>query len=965
MKKIFQNKKIILSIAVIAIIIIALIVALFVFPKKEKLATNSESQAETSTETVITGGRDVYVPGSFPGKSWDPMSNKMEYMGDGLYKFTFKDVEPQNYEYKIALGSWNENYGVGGESDGENYCVNVPTKQDVTIYYQDMTTHLSVTSLNYRFADAYIEGNGIEKTILNDKGLTGVYSAKVNLKKGTYSDIKLSSTMEGEKNSDEFVFDEFEVDEDKEVTFYFNPEFGVYYNDATKWESDDSKISFDTKDSNYKSIFGAVATGEKVKFSISADDNITAAKLYVKQNDVENFDLKKDSEGKWSAEVSFDEIGQYQYFFVLYSGSAVKVYCDDKNKDYGKGILASLNEVIPYDLSVYDSAFTTPDWMKNAVIYQIFPDRFCNGNKDNDTAQTASRGATDYELVDWSLYPENPEQEGLRSESDYKATNAFWGDRVWNNEIYGGDFQGIVDNIDYLKALGVNVIYLNPVFSSVSSHRYDESDYTTMDPILGGDGDFAKLVEIAQQNDMKIVLDGVFNHVSDDSIYFDRYYKYLTAEDFNGKIGAYPYWAYVYDYMESEDVSKEDAQKKAKEYFKKEYNVTDFSYITWFDIYNEPMMDDDTPITDEIGIRSGKPVYSYDGWWGYDNMPVIKATNGSEYQTKSWAEEIIGNSSVNNGSIAQYWISQGTNGWRLDVANEVSDETWQNFRKSVKAMGSDNVIIGEIWNDATEYLLGDMYDSVMNYVFRDAVLSFAKGGSATESMSALEKLRERYPQEAFYAMMNLVGSHDTTRVLSYLDGIADDRNKKDVKSAFPTYENTTEAAKKRQYMVALLQFTYAGAPMIYYGDEIGMVGADDPDCRRAFEWGNGNEELVKYYATLADIRKSYSALRTGSVAPITTGSTNVLGYVRSDEEDNLVILANNTAKDITYSLDLAANNLLAGESYTELLSSTKYDIQAGSTTINVTIPAYSGIILTTNPKQISVDENSLKKAYVK
>ena len=153
--------------------------------------------------------------------------------------------------------------------------------------------------------------------------------------------------------------------------------------------------------------------------------------------------------------------------------------------------------------------------------------------------------------------------------------------------------------------------------------------------------------------------------------------------------------------------------------------------------------------------------------------------------------------------------------------------------------------------------------------------------------------------------------------------------------------------------------------MIYYGDEIGMVGADDPDCRRAFEWGNGNEELVKYYATLADIRKSYSALRTGSVAPITTGSTNVLGYVRSDEEDNLVILANNTAKDITYSLDLAANNLLAGESYTELLSSTKYDIQAGSTTIDVTIPAYSGIILTTNPKQFSVDENSLKKAYVK
>ena len=151
-------------------------------------------------------------------------------------------------------------------------------------------------------------------------------------------------------------------------------------------------------------------------------------------------------------------------------------------------------------------------------------------------------------------------------------------------------------------------------------------------------------------------------------------------------------------------------------------------------------------VTDGIGLRADKPVYGYEGWWGYDSMPVIKAINGSEYQVKSWADEIIDG----KGSVVNYWIEEGSDGWRLDVANEVSDETWQKMRESVKSLNSDAVIIGEIWDDATEYLLGDMYDSVMNYIFRNAMLSYAKGGKASDSVAMLEKIRERYPQEAFY-----------------------------------------------------------------------------------------------------------------------------------------------------------------------------------------------------------------------
>ena len=367
--------------------------------------------------------------------------------------------------------------------------------------------------------------------------------------------------------------------------------------------------------------------------------------------------------------------------------------------------------------------------------------------------------------------------------------------------------------------------------------------------------------------------------------------------------------------------------------------------------------DNENDVTDNIGLRAGKTVYGYEGWWGYDSMPVIKATNGSEYQTGNWAEEIIGND--DGTSVGQYWISEGSDGWRLDVANEVSDETWQNFRNSVKALNNgDAVIIGEIWTDATDYLLGDMYDSVMNYVFRNAVLGYAKGGSASDATAALERIRERYPEEAFYAMMNLVGSHDTTRLLSYLDGIDDDRNQKEIDKAFPTYENTSDTAKQRQYLVAFLQFTYAGAPTIYYGDEIGMTGADDPDDRRAFTWGKGNKDLVTWYAKLADIRSQYSALRTGSVEPIDVNDDAIMGYVRSDDKDIITVLGNNADSDKEITVSIGTN---ATSKITDIVSGTSYDVTDGKVKVN--IPAYRGVILASDVKSVSVDEAALAPAY--
>lgn len=899
-------------------------------------------------EKAAFEGRKVFIPGTFPGESWNAASNQMTYLGDDLYSYTFKDVPPANYEFKIAInGSWDENYGDGGLKDGSNIMLAVDKTQDITVYYNDKT-HLAVTNLTYKFADITLSGTGIPAdTKLEDAGLSGIYSASVDLKAGEYKDVKY--ICEGK----EYVSDVFTLSEAKKVTFYFDPNTEIYYNDSSDKSVDADKVTFNTQKSAYKSTYGAVATGSKTTFTIDTGKDVTAARMVVQGPEKKNLDMtkKETADGlNWSVDVSFDTIGQYTYFFVLYAGTSVKIYCDDDGY-YGEGKVTDLTDLQAYDLIVYKAGFKTSEWMKNAVIYQIFPDRFYNADTSNDQAQKFARG-TEYEFIkDWDTIPENPEQEELNPDS--YPSNAFRGDGVWGNEIYGGDLKGITERIGYLKALGVNVIYLNPVFASISNHRYDASDYSKIDPILGDLGDFQELVKVAKENGMHIILDGVFNHVADDSIYFDRYYRYLGQD---GTVGAYPYWAYVYDYMSDNNADKDTAIAAAKTYFKDNYNVTDFSYTEWFKV-EQTYMDGD--VKDSIGLRAGKPVYAYDCWWGYDNMPVIYSTNGSEYQTGNWGEKIIGDTANNkdaSDSITQYWLSQGSNGWRLDVANEVSDETWQHFRNSVKALDSDNVIVGEIWTDAVQYLLGDMYDSVMNYVFRGAVLSYAKGGSATDMMKTLEKIRERYPEEAFYAMMNLVGSHDTSRVLSYLDGIDDDRNQKDLESAFPSYEKTSDTAKARQYLVAFLQMTYAGAPTIYYADEMGQVGADDPDDRRTAPWGEGNEELVTWYAKMAAIRNSYSALRTGAIEYIDTKNDAVVGYIRSDEESKLTVLGNNaaTATEVTIAVSDA-------EKLTDLVSGKEYTVEGGN--LKISVPAYSGVVLTKNVKKITVDKAALAPAY--
>lgn len=907
-------------------------------PSAETVSVNGQDYSGYTREAF--SGRSVYVPGTLPGVSWDAGSNQMTYLGSGLYACTFRNVPPANYQYKIAVGgSWDENYGMYGNPSGDNINLSVYGTQDVTVYYSDIT-HLSVTSLNYTFADVGLTGASIPvDTKLTDSGLTGIYTAAVTLPAGSYHDIGI---VWNDKSGGAATYNvlPFTLSGARDVTFYFDPSTELFYSDASDRKIDGTNVCYNTQDSKYKSVYGAIEQNKPVTFSIQTGDDVTQAYLFVKGPENKRISMAKasaaDGEALWSTTQSFASIGQYTYYFGLASASDVKVYCDDDGY-YEAGKLTDLNSILPYALIVYKAGYQTPDWMKNAVIYQIFPDRFYNGDSSNDQAQKTARGATEYEFVgDWGEYPENPEQETLHP--DEYPSQAYRGDGIWSNEIYGGDLKGITEKISYIKKLGANVIYINPVFSSVSSHRYDTSDYTKIDPILGTEGDFTELCRAAGANGMHIILDGVFNHVSDDSVYFDRYYKFVGQD---GKVGAYPYWAYVYDYMSDHpDATQTAAEAAAKAYFVGR-GVTDFTYTQWFTVNKDPLLDQDTrqAVQDTLGERAGKNVYGYEGWWGYDSMPVIKATDGSEYRTPGWAQDLIDG----DNSAAKYWIEKGSDGWRLDCANEVSDETWQKFRASVKSLGDDNVIIGEIWDDAAKYLLGDMYDSCMNYQFRNAILAYARGGDSADSVQTLEKLRERYPSEAFYAMMNLLDSHDTTRLLSYLDGVDDDRGQKDAAHAFPTYATTSDAAKQKQYMAALLQLTYPGAPTIYYGDEVGMAGADDPDDRRTMDWSGSNQDLFNWYAKLISLRKNYSALRTGSISMLPTGDNAVLSYVRADSSNQLLVATNNSAAAVTVSLDASA---VKSNTLTNLITNAAVTKNNGSVT--VTIPAYSGVLLVNN-----------------
>lgn len=366
------------------------------------------------------------------------------------------------------------------------------------------------------------------------------------------------------------------------------------------------------------------------------------------------------------------------------------------------------------------------------------------------------------------------------------------------NDFYGGNLRGIMRKLPYLKSLGVGVIYLNPIFDAYSNHKYDTADYKNIDPMFGTNQIFTELCKEAEKYQIRIILDGVFSHTGSDSIYFNKYASY---GDSNG--------AFLDENSE---------------------------YRDWYNFTNYP---------------------DYESWWGCSNLPNVNEMN------PSYLNYIL----KDEDSVVKTWIDRGAKGWRLDVADELPDEFIAMLRKEVKKRDKDAVIIGEVWEDASnkvaydvprEYLFGKELDSVMNYPFKDNMISFLLGKISADILDArMMSIMENYPKETRYALMNIVGTHDTVRVKTLLGGFSEDCGTQRLPSG------REELAIYRQKMLSFVQMTYVGVPCIYYGDEVGMQGGKDPFNRGTYPWRMVDPDLREWYTELGYLRNSTDCLKLG------------------------------------------------------------------------------------------------------
>ncbi len=571
------------------------------------------------------------------------------------------------------------------------------------------------------------------------------------------------------------------------------------------------------------------------------------------------------------------------YSFRVTIGRRTLWYGDDNSgTDVTKGGTgrATSSRGDAFHITVYARSFTTPAWLQGAVVYSIFPDRFRNGDPSNDYCRAGSTSGcpTFYGNIPALLHP--TWNEPLE---DSRATGVF------NRDFFGGDLEGVTEKLDYLKSLGVDAVWLTPIFKARSNHRYDTDDYLQVDPALGGDAAFATLAAAAKARGIRLILDGVFNHTSSDSRYFDRYGRYP-------ELGA----------CESPSSPFRD----------------------WYEITGNDV-----------------PCRSYSGFANLDSLPTLNDASAS-------VRDFVYRGSD---SVVRHWTTRGADGWRLDVAHELSHSWWRDFRTTVKGYAPDAPLIGEITAgpaDATEYLFGDELDGVMNYRFRQIANGFARQTSWTDSSGTIPALRpsqaahalqailEDYPKQAAAVSFNLIDSHDTNRALHVLTEPGD----------------SVAIASERLRLAALLQFTSFGAPMIYYGDEVGInapgkSGFGDPYNRAPFPWtdesgtigtyGPPDTGTTQYYAQLGALWHLHPALRTGSLVTL-FASADLYAFARVAPPDKPVVVvlnkADHEAKDAIPIRGLYPNGLLQDE-----LTGEKFAVGSGD--LRVVVPPRSGLVL--------------------
>ncbi len=422
------------------------------------------------------------------------------------------------------------------------------------------------------------------------------------------------------------------------------------------------------------------------------------------------------------------------------------------------------------------------------------------------------------------------------------------GSFVENNVFFGGNLWGVAEKLPYLAELGVTVLYLNPIFEARSNHKYDIGDYLKIDDGFGGEPAFEKLIKEAKKLGMRVILDGVFNHTGDDSRYFDRFDRYGG--------GAY--------------------HNEASE------------YSDWYKWKERP---------DE-----------YECWWGVKIMPRLDQSNPDcrHFFTAT-------------GGVAERYIKAGVSGWRLDVADELCDEFLDELRETVKSADPDAAIIGEVWENAAEkisygqrrrYLRGAQLDSVMNYPLRNGIIAFAREGDAEGLYNVLTEIYGSYPRQVCDRLMNIIGTHDTERILTVLGGRPDLGYDNAELSSMRMTDEEKKTAVVRLKLASAIQFTVYGIPSLYYGDEAGVEGYHDPFCRLTFPWGRENTELTEHYKRLGRLRREHPCFDGGAFKVLSHGRGHI-AYLREKGSDRVIVAADR-GRGTTLELDGRYRDALSG-----------------------------------------------------
>lgn len=593
------------------------------------------------------------------------------------------------------------------------------------------------------------------------------------------------------------------------------------------------QIEHNSRERFYRKPFGAVTCGTRIRLRIAVSGvGIPNAVRLVYHLDSEKEEHRIDmpflfSLGNNSIYSVYLDAPEKEdliwYYFELDTQQGIAYYGNNVRQMGGVGELFFHKPQNAFQITVYRADYKTPDWFKESVAYQIFVDRFYNGNEDGSFLGDR----TDIIKREWN---DKPFYKAEQFGGEYKA-----------NDFFGGNLKGIIKKLPYLSDLGISVLYLNPIFKSYSNHKYNTGSYEEIDPMFGTEEDFRELCTKAEKLGIRIILDGVFNHTGSDSKYFNKYGTYDSVGAYQSKDSPYYSW---------------------------------YKFIEWPD--------------------------TYESWWGMTTLPHC------EESSPSYREYILSGKDA----IIKKWLRCGAYGWRLDVVDELPGFFVKELRENVKSENEDAVIIGEVWEDASnkvsygerrEYFLGRELDSVMNYPMRDALINFMLGRiDAVGVDERLMSLKENYPSPAYYSLLNIISSHDVERIMTLM-GSAPSRHNVDreYQANFKLDGYALEQARDKTTLAVGMLMMLPGVPCIYYGDEIGMQGYGDPFCRATFPWDNIDEQdpdgrVRTRFRQMIELRNSSKAFSVGEFETVYKIG-GVYGFMRYTDDDMFLVLINASA----------------------------------------------------------------------